>query len=112
MPGRSFPDFGCPGPSHPLARFLAFPIVPLSHNEGTSVPLSRKVALSRPVGNPSRNSSLSSGTGNKVDQHQNFQFGHLGFFKNLENQVDHTPNNLTIVSFIYSQLVAAVPKAV
>ena len=43
-------------PSRPLARFLACPIVPLSRdNEGTSVPLSRKVALSRPVGNPSWN---------------------------------------------------------
>ena len=45
---------GCPCPSCPLARFLACPIVPLSRdNEGTSVPLSRKVSLSRPVGNPS-----------------------------------------------------------
>ena len=33
-----------------------FELVPLSRdNEGTSVPLSRKVALSRPVGNPSLN---------------------------------------------------------
>ena len=47
-------NFGCPGPSRPLARFLACPVVPLSRdNEGTSVPLSRKVALSRPVGNSS-----------------------------------------------------------
>ena len=35
-----------------MVRFLACPVVPLSRdNEGTSVPLSRKVALSRPVGN-------------------------------------------------------------
>ena len=33
---------------------LACPVVPLSRdNDGTSVPLSRKVALSRPVGNAS-----------------------------------------------------------
>jgi hypothetical protein len=43
-----------PGPSRPLARFLACPVVPLFwDNEGTSVPLSQKVALSRSVGNPS-----------------------------------------------------------
>ena len=49
---RPVPDFGCPGPSRPLARFLACPVVPLSRdNDGTSFPLSRKVALSRPVGN-------------------------------------------------------------
>ena len=63
---RPVPDFCCPVPSrpefwlsrpipsHPLTRFLACPVVPLSRdNERTSVPLSRKVALSRPVGNPS-----------------------------------------------------------
>ena len=48
---RPVPDFGCPGPSHhsfgyhgpscPLARFLACPVIPLS----------RKVALSRLVRN-------------------------------------------------------------
>ena len=44
---------GCPGPSRPLARFLACPVVPLSRdNERTFVPLPRKVALSRPIGNP------------------------------------------------------------
>ena len=49
----------CPIPgfdwlSHPAAKFWACPIVPLSwDNEGISVPLSGKVALSRPVGNPS-----------------------------------------------------------
>ena len=49
---RPVPDFGCPGPSRPLARFLACPVVRLSRdNDETSVPLSRKVALSRPVGN-------------------------------------------------------------
>ena len=43
-----------PGPSRPVPAFLACPIVPLSQDkEETSVPLSRKVALSRPVGNPS-----------------------------------------------------------
>ena len=53
VPARPVPNFGCPGPSRPLARFLACPVVPLSRdNEGTSVPLSQKVALSRPVGNP------------------------------------------------------------
>ena len=52
VPARSVPNFGCPGPSRSLARILACPVVPLSRdNEGTSVPLSRKVALSRPVGN-------------------------------------------------------------
>ena len=41
-----------PGPSRPVARFWACPVVPLSRDkEGISVPLSRKVALSRPVGN-------------------------------------------------------------
>ena len=51
VPAR--PEFGCPGPSHPLARFLPCPVVPLSwDDEGNSVPLSRKVALFRPVGNP------------------------------------------------------------
>ena len=44
------PDFGCPSPSHTSARFLACPVVPLSRdNEGTSVPLSQKVALSVPL---------------------------------------------------------------
>ena len=53
VPARPVPNFGCPGPSRPLARFLACPIVPLSRdNEGTCVPVSRKVALSHPVGNP------------------------------------------------------------
>ena len=48
------PDFGCPGPSRPLARFLACRIVHLSrYYDGTSVLLSRKVALSHPVGNTS-----------------------------------------------------------
>ncbi len=47
---------GCPGLSRPVARFWACPVVPLSRdNEGTSVPLSRKVALSRPVGNTNWN---------------------------------------------------------
>ena len=54
FPTRPVPNFGCPGPSRPLVRFLARPIVPLSRDKKeTSVPLSRKVALSRPVGNPS-----------------------------------------------------------
>ena len=53
VPARPVPNFGCPGPSCPLARFLACPVVPLSRdNEGTSVLLSRKVALFRPVENP------------------------------------------------------------
>ena len=44
---------GCPGPSHPVTRFWACPVVPLSRDkEVTSVPLSRKITLSRPVGNP------------------------------------------------------------
>ena len=42
---RPVPDFSCPGPSRPLARFWACLVVPLS----------RKVALSRPVGNPTLN---------------------------------------------------------
>ena len=43
-----------PLPSSPVARFWACPVVPLSRdNEGTSVPLSRKIALSRPVGKAS-----------------------------------------------------------
>ena len=50
VPARPILNFG---PSHPLVRFLACPVVPLSQvKEETSVPLSRKVALSRPVGNP------------------------------------------------------------
>ena len=53
VPACPVPDFSCPGPSRPLARFWACPVVPLSRdNEETSVPLSRKVAVSRPVGNP------------------------------------------------------------
>ena len=53
---RPVPDFGCPDPSRPLARFLACPVVPLSRdNDGISVPLSRKVSLSRPVGNANIN---------------------------------------------------------
>ena len=53
VPARPVPDFSCPGPSRPLVRFWACPVVPLSRdNEETSVPLSRKVVLSRPVGNP------------------------------------------------------------
>ena len=55
VPARPVPNFGCPGPYRPLVRFLACPVVPLSRDkEETSVPLSRKVASSRPVGNPSR----------------------------------------------------------
>ena len=38
-------NFGCPGPSYPLARFLACP----------NVPLSQKFALSRPIENPTAN---------------------------------------------------------
>ena len=57
IPARPIPNFGYSGPNHPLARFLACPDVPLSQdNEGTTVPLSRKVALSRTVGNPSLDS--------------------------------------------------------
>ena len=53
VPARPVPDFGCPGPSRPLARFLACPVVPLYRDdEGTFVPLSQKVALSCPLGNP------------------------------------------------------------
>ena len=60
---RPVPNFGCPGPSRPLVRFLARPVVPLSRDkEETSVPLSRKVALSRPVGNPSMYLISCSGT--------------------------------------------------
>ena len=41
IPARPVPNFGCPGPSCPLARFWACPVVPLSRdNEGTSVSLS------------------------------------------------------------------------
>ena len=44
------PDFGCLGPSRPLARFLGCPVVPLSRdNEGTSVPLSGKVHCPVPL---------------------------------------------------------------
>ena len=54
VPARPVPDFGCPDPSRPLARFLACPVVPLSRdNDGTSVPLSRKVSLSCPDGKAS-----------------------------------------------------------
>ena len=43
-------------PSRPMAKFWACPVVPLSRDkEEISVPLSRKVALSRPVGNSSVN---------------------------------------------------------
>ena len=46
----------CPGLSHPVARFWPFPVVPLSQdNEGTSVPLSWKAALSHLFGNTSLN---------------------------------------------------------
>jgi hypothetical protein len=59
VPARPVPKFGCPDPSRPFARFLACPVVPLSRdNEETSVPLSQKVALSRPVGNPISNIKL------------------------------------------------------
>ena len=41
-------------PSQPLATFLARPVVPLYwDNDGTSVSLSQKVALSHPVENAS-----------------------------------------------------------
>ena len=53
IPARPIPNFGCPGPSRPLARFLACPVVPLSRDN-----LSRKVALSRPVGNANLNPML------------------------------------------------------
>ena len=48
------------------------------------------------IGCNSCNSSLSSGTGNEVDQHQNFQLSHFRFFKNLKNRLDHahTPTTL------------------
>ena len=56
VPACPVRDFGCSDPSRPLARFLACPVVPLSRdNDGTSVPLSRQVSLSRPVGNASAN---------------------------------------------------------
>ena len=49
-----------PGPSRPLVRFLACPVVPLTRdNDGTSVPLSRKTALSHPIGNASINQTWS-----------------------------------------------------
>ena len=52
VPARPIPNFGCSSPSHPFARFLACPVVPLSgDNEGTSVPMTRKVTMSHPVGN-------------------------------------------------------------
>jgi hypothetical protein len=48
-------------PSRPVARFWACPVVPLSRdNKGSSVPLSQKVALSRPVGNPNINPLIKS----------------------------------------------------
>ena len=54
VPARPVPNFGSPDPSCPLARFLASPVVPLSwDNEGTSVSLSQKIALS-PDSVPSR----------------------------------------------------------
>ena len=54
VPAHPVLDFGYPGPSRPLARFLACPVVPLSRDkEETPVPLSQKFVLSRPVGNPS-----------------------------------------------------------
>ena len=55
-----FLNFGCPVPSRPVARFLACPVVPLSrNNEGASGPLSQKVALSRPIGNPTTDCIIS-----------------------------------------------------
>ena len=43
-------------PSRPVAKFWACPVVPLSRDkEEISVSLSRKVTLSRPVGNPTYN---------------------------------------------------------
>merc|ERR1712051_317395 len=54
VPARPIRAFSCPDLSRPLVRFLACPVVPLSRdNDGTSVPLSRKVSLSHPVGNTS-----------------------------------------------------------
>ena len=54
VPGRDGTSCQNPVPSRPVAKFWACPVVPLSwDNEGISVPLSRKVAPSRPVGNPS-----------------------------------------------------------
>ena len=50
---------GCPGSTHPMGRFWACTVVPLSRdNEETSVPFSWKVALSCLVGNPSLNSTI------------------------------------------------------
>ena len=49
-----------------LSRFVPRPVVPLSwDNDGTSVPLSWKVALSRPIGNASFNSNQLSKWANK-----------------------------------------------
>ena len=46
-------------PSRPVAKFWACPVVPLSRDkEEIAVPLSRKVALSRPVGNPTWNTAI------------------------------------------------------
>ena len=75
------PDFGCPSPARPLARFLACPVVPLSRdNDGTSVHLSQKVALSRPVGNTKAKSP-------QVGISFRTQFPSLGIFinKNVGN---------------------------
>ena len=56
VPGRDGTSCQNPVPSRPVAKFWACPVVPLSRDkEEISVPLSRKVALSRPVGNPSFN---------------------------------------------------------
>ena len=56
VPGRDGTVSKNPGPSRPVARFWACPVVPLSRDKKVlPVPLSQKVSLSRPVGNPSLN---------------------------------------------------------
>ena len=59
VPGRDGTSCQNPVPSRPVAKFWACPVVPLSRDkEEISVPLSRKVALSRPVGNPTLESRI------------------------------------------------------
>ena len=59
VPGRDGTSCQNPVPSRPVAKFWACPVVPLSRDkEEIAVPFSRKVALSRSVGNPTLNCSL------------------------------------------------------
>ena len=75
VPGRD--ETGCQNPVPSRGKILSLSrctVVPLSRDkEGTSIPLSRKFALSRPVGNPSLHKALCLQKNNKLNKKDNME---------------------------------------